>query len=390
MSPDRVEPDVVVGANRELTEALAPFRRRLFLGVALSIVPWATAMTVVMAAGVALGPTSTGSRGVLLVLAVAVGAAAGLAVAAVRRPSMRDVARIVDARLRLHNRTTTALELTHRVDVMSTLVVHDAVTQLGMRRPGEIAVFLRRSKMGSVAVGGALAAYLAVAAFTPTPHALDTGDHATIAGDGTASNGAGAGARRENVRGQSGIAASAAASEGAMAVATPDTTTSSNAVPAQTYAEAGDAAGARSSRAATSDGDTSATATEAGQTPTTTARDAGERTGATATAATGSGTQSAGSGRVATSSTRASGTGAGGGGTTQGQAASGGGVAGSSLRSGAVPTTQSLSPQLHLDEPTLNTASVRAEAAIARAQVPIRLRTYVRDYFRVLRGETTP
>ena len=102
--------------------------------------------------------TSAVAPGPLIAIA---GGALALAIAALpsilRVPSIRTSAAAIDARLRLQDRTVTAVQLLDDADPMARLVVRDAATRLSMVSPGRVFPFEAPVHFRS-AVAGALGA----------------------------------------------------------------------------------------------------------------------------------------------------------------------------------------------------------------------------------------
>ena len=373
--------------------SLTPFRRRLFAAAVLSNLPWAIASAVVVGAlcrwtVVVATPWTTvfAWMGVL-------GGAAGLTLAVAQTPSVEQTARIVDARLGLQNRMTSALEFAGCDDAMSRLVVHDAVDHLSTRRPGEIPATGARSRAGIAALAAACCLALGLAVLDPRVSAAGgVGSSRDSIGDGAmASDRAGSAPRATARTGamQTGTAAGSPAPSEA-AVPGGQTPPADRRPPATAQPQDGRTGGVPQEASGSTPGSMQpGPPGSQGRTTTEDAAGTGRgdaRAGAAAAMPQTSGQSASGSPRASADRTA----GAGATGASPDAATLGGGVAGGTLRSGEPRPASDSAPAVTFDSGTVAAASARAETAIARARVPHRLRGYVRDYFRVLRGDTTP
>ena len=164
------------------SRALVVARRWLLLGLVVALIP----AVVILAAG--------GSRPWWLFAVVLVGPLAGL-VAVARRPSAARTARVLDRRLGLADRLTTALEL-RSAPVAPTglggLVVDEASSALGQSLGNERAIARRSPRELAWLIAAALA--LAVVIAVPRPGSSTTSSTRASAGRGAAAGGGAAGA----------------------------------------------------------------------------------------------------------------------------------------------------------------------------------------------------
>jgi hypothetical protein len=130
----KAPPDAV-----RLTHALDRFRRRRRRVLATRFLYTGLALAVVIGEALSLG-FSTGTLYSMWLLAGAAGTAIVLSLlaAAARTPSLSDIARLLDRRALLQNRTATALQFVRNDDVMATLVVRDAARRVAGLEPAVV------------------------------------------------------------------------------------------------------------------------------------------------------------------------------------------------------------------------------------------------------------
>jgi hypothetical protein len=164
------------------SRALVVARRWLLLGLVVALIP----AVVILAVG--------GSRPWWLFAVVLVGPLAGL-IAVIRRPSAARTARVLDRRLGLADRLTTALELRSAPAAptgLGGLVVDEASSALGQSLGKERAIARRSPRELAWLVAAALA--LAVVIAVPRPGSSTTSSTRASAGPGVAAGGGAAGA----------------------------------------------------------------------------------------------------------------------------------------------------------------------------------------------------
>lgn len=144
--------------SRTLGTLLRRMRRRAII---VRFARYAAGVAVVFPLGAA-ALLIGGLPGVAVAISVAACAAIAAAAAVIRTPDLRAIAAVADARLGLADRVVTAVQHADDRDMMSRLVVRDAVARLQSSVPARVFPFEMPSRLGSIAAGAIVIAAIAV------------------------------------------------------------------------------------------------------------------------------------------------------------------------------------------------------------------------------------